>query len=89
MPNKWLSRSLLLLASLLLGAVPVSVAQDTHSYRYSRSGNAAGVHGSPRAGFALMGGGADLDQAYQWLCRHAAGGDLLVLRATGTGSALY
>jgi cyanophycinase len=30
-----------------------------------------------------MGGGANLDEAFQWLCNHAGSGDLLVLRATG------
>jgi cyanophycinase len=30
-----------------------------------------------------MGGGTDLDEAFQWLCERAGGGDLLVLRATG------
>lgn len=31
-----------------------------------------------------MGGGEDLDEAFRWLCDHANGGDLLVIRATGT-----
>jgi cyanophycinase len=30
-----------------------------------------------------MGGGADLDEAFKWLCDRAGAGDLLVLRATG------
>jgi cyanophycinase len=30
-----------------------------------------------------MGGGADLDEAFRWLCDRADGGDFLVLRATG------
>ena len=29
-----------------------------------------------------MGGGSDLDEAFGWLCGHAGGGDLVVLRAT-------
>lgn len=40
--------------------------------------------GSPHAGYALMGGGTDLDEAFVWLCGHAGSGDLLVLRARGT-----
>lgn len=31
-----------------------------------------------------MGGGTDLDEAFEWLCARAGGGDFLVLRATGT-----
>ena len=38
---------------------------------------------SSRAGYALMGGGTDLDEAFKWLCERAAGGDFLVLRASG------
>ncbi len=30
-----------------------------------------------------MGGGTDLDEAFQFLCDRAGGGDFLVLRATG------
>lgn len=33
-----------------------------------------------------MGGGADLDEAFSWLCNHAKGGDMLVLRAAGDGA---
>ncbi len=31
----------------------------------------------------MMGGGADLDEAFRWLCKKANGGDFLVLRARG------
>jgi cyanophycinase len=53
-------------------------------YRYLRVGNAADVSVKPRTGYALMGGGKDLDEAFTWLCDRANGGDLLVVRATGT-----
>jgi cyanophycinase-like exopeptidase len=32
----------------------------------------------------LMGGGLDVDEAYQWMCQRAGGGDLVVIRTTGT-----
>jgi cyanophycinase len=54
-------------------------------YQYIRVGNqadAAGVALHP--GYALMGGGTDLDEAFQWLCDRAPGGDFLILRAHGT-----
>ncbi len=57
-------------------------AQPT-PYQYFRLGNPTPVAGTPRPGFALMGGGKDLDEAFRWLCDRAGGGDLLVLRATG------
>ena len=31
----------------------------------------------------MMGGGADLDEAFRWLCPKANGGDFLILRARG------
>jgi cyanophycinase len=60
------------------------VAQKAPEWKYFRVGNAADAAGHPRPGYALMGGGEDLDEAFQWLCERAGGGDLLVLRATGT-----
>ena len=72
-----------LLAVAILLALPCS-AQSAAPYQYFRVGNAADVQVHPRAGFALMGGGEDLDEAFRWLCDRANGGDLLVIRATGT-----
>jgi cyanophycinase len=64
-------------------AIP-SAAQSDRPYKYFRVGNKADAKDAkPRAGFALMGGGADLDEGFAWLCDRAGGGDLLVLRATG------
>jgi cyanophycinase len=55
------------------------------AYKYFRVGNAADASGAKfRAGYALMGGGKDLDEAFQWLCERAGGGDFLIVRATGT-----
>lgn len=70
------------LAGVFMAALPTSAA-DT-PYQYFRVGNANDVHPATQAGFALIGGGKDLDEAFQWLCRRSGGGDFLVLRATGT-----
>lgn len=53
-------------------------------YQYFRVGSASDVHPATEGGFALIGGGKDLDEAFQWLCRRSGGGDFLVLRASGT-----
>lgn len=67
----------------LAGRLPCS-AQTDHAYKYFRVGNPTdATNAHPRAGYALMGGGTDLDEAFKWLCERAGGGDLLVLRATG------
>jgi cyanophycinase len=50
-------------------------------YKYRRVGNAGDSHATPQAGFALMGGGSKLDEAYRFLCVRAGGGDFLVLSA--------
>jgi cyanophycinase len=74
-------------AGLLILLLPVALpcsAQTATTYKYFRVGNTADAHVTPHAGYALMGGGTDLDEAFLWLCARANGGDLLVVRATGT-----
>ncbi|HEX4037558.1 MAG TPA: cyanophycinase [Acidobacteriaceae bacterium] len=75
--------ALALFACCAGAALPAS-AQTAAPYQYFRVGSKTDVHVHPRAGYALMGGGTDLDEAFRWLCDHADGGDFLVLRASGT-----
>ncbi len=67
--------------ALLVSALPF-FAQSS-AYMYFRVGNAADAPATPRAGFALMGGGEDLDEAFKFLCDRSGGGDLIVLRSHG------
>ncbi|MGB6192538.1 MAG: cyanophycinase [Terracidiphilus sp.] len=69
-------------ALLAIFAFALPSPGQTPAYRYYRVGNPADAAGAPKPGFALMGGGTDLDEAFGWLCAHAGGGDLVVLRAT-------
>ena len=71
------------LSSMALLAVVASAASQTLVYQYMRSGNAQDVITKPVAGYALMGGGTDLDEAFRFLCDKGAGGDFLILRAAG------
>jgi cyanophycinase len=71
--------------SLLLPGLALPVWSQSPAYKYIRVGSADDFAGAPRAGFALMGGGTDLDEAFRWLCNRAGGGDFLVLRASGGG----
>ena len=50
------------------------------------AGNAADAQPSATLspGLVLMGGGTDVDAAFQWMCQRAGGGDFLVIRTTGT-----
>ena len=59
-------------------------AQGMKAYTYVRVGNAADVSAKTEAGFALMGGGTDLDEAFRWMCAHSGGGDFLILRSHGS-----
>jgi cyanophycinase len=53
-------------------------------YSYYRVGNANDVTTATTAGTVLMGGGTDVDAAFQWMCQRSGNGDFLVIRATGT-----
>lgn len=53
-------------------------------YTYSRLGNPRDVATATLPGTVLMGGGADVDEAFRWLCARGGQGDVLVLRAAGT-----
>lgn len=59
---------------------------QTNSFKYLRTGNASNLTTKFAAGYALMGGGSDLDEAFRWLCNKGGGGDFLILRATGDDS---
>lgn len=37
-------------------------------------------------GFVLMGGGADVDEAITWMLQRSGGGDIVVIRSTGTNA---
>jgi cyanophycinase len=66
-------------------ALSVSIgAAEGPGYKYFVLGKPGGVVAKTTAGFALMGGGADQDAAFQWMCDRAGGGDFVVLRASGT-----
>lgn len=74
----------LLASAAALCAQPAPADPQAAAYRYFRVGAPQNIRVEPRAGYVLMGGGADLDEAFRWLCDRAAGGDFLVLRAAGT-----
>jgi len=72
---------LILFGATLSGSAQAPAATK---YRYIRVGAPQNIAVHPRAGYALMGGGTDLDEAFLWLCDRADGGDFLILRAAGT-----
>jgi cyanophycinase len=52
-------------------------------YLHYSSGNSANVERPVRGGLVLMGGGTDVDEAFQYLVERGGGGDVLVLRTSG------
>lgn len=70
----------MLRASFLIAAV--ACAQPP--YQYYLTGNPADVQTSPTAGFTLVGGGKDQDAVMRWFLDRSGGGDIVVLRASGS-----
>jgi len=65
------------------GTAPKPFAEGP-GYKYFLMGANSDASAKTVPGVALMGGGTDQDPAFQWMCERAAGGDFLVLRASGS-----
>src|SRR5882757_914034 len=76
--------SYLPLAYLLLACICATPALAAKQYSYFRVGNPNDVTTSTTPGTVLMGGGTDVDAAFQWMCQKSGNGDFLVIRATST-----
>jgi len=76
-------KHLLALFIALVSCSPAFAAKRP-PYTYVRVGNASNVTTPVTPGIVLMGGGTDVDAAFQWMCGRAGNGDFLVIRATGT-----
>jgi cyanophycinase len=57
------------------------VSRSPAKWAYYRDGKSTDSAAAPKAGFALMGGGGKLEDAYKFLCERTGGGDFLILRA--------
>jgi cyanophycinase len=80
-----LTRCLLLIVLLCTLSASVYAAPKT-GFTSFVVGNPGDAQPSPTLspGLVLMGGGTDVDAAFQWMCQRAGGGDFLVIRTTGT-----
>lgn len=64
---------------------PVATATSIPGgYTYYLTGDPANAQTSTEAGLMLMGGGEDVDAAFTWLIDKSGGGDVVVLRASGS-----
>ena len=66
------------LVCLVLAAAPDA------PYDSYLTGNEADAHTKTSPGLLLSGGGGDVDEAFRWLIAKAGGGDVVVLRASGS-----
>ncbi len=73
-----------LIAIVVAISAILSPAFAAKQYSYFRVGNSNDVTTSITPGTVLMGGGTDVDAAFQWMCARSGNGDFLVIRATGT-----
>jgi cyanophycinase len=80
MKSKWS----ILFASLVVALFAAPSTFGAKSYSYIRVGSPNDITASTTPGTVLMGGGTDVDAAFQWMCQRSGGGDFLVIRATGT-----
>lgn len=74
----------ILALSLLTAITPSAATAPKVGFEYYVTGDAADVASLTSAGTLLMGGGLDVDQAFQWMISKSGGGDFVVIRATGT-----
>jgi cyanophycinase len=49
-------------------------------------GDTADVKAPTKAGMVMMGGGKDVDAAFKWMINRSGGGDVVVIRASGTAA---
>src|SRR5436190_2776975 len=78
--------SILVLTIVLFCTFASSLYAAKPGYKSYIVGNAGDAQPSPglSPGLVLMGGGTDVDAAFQWMCQRAGGGDFVVIRTTGT-----
>jgi cyanophycinase len=79
-------RGLVLMSAVICGLAATVNAAGKTGFTAFIAGNAADAQQSPALtpGLVLMGGGSDVDAAFQWMCQRAGGGDFVVIRTTGT-----
>jgi cyanophycinase len=71
---------------LALATVTLAAIVSAADFEYIREGNTADSSPKTRPGYALLGGGGDVDEAFRFMIERSGGGDFLVLRARGTGA---
>ena len=77
-------KTLVILLAALSVAASAQVVRKTTAYDDFVLGSTTDVAPTTRGGLQLEGGGTDQPEAFRWLIDHAGGGDIVVIRASGT-----
>lgn len=70
--------------NLLAFLVLCNLSFFAQTYTSYFTGNTTNVDTNPSGGICMMGGATEHDEAMKWFLQHGAGGDILVLRASGS-----
>jgi len=70
------------LVTIILLLMYVKVSSQTYTSYFT--GNATDLISNPEGGACMMGGASEHDEAMKWFLQRANGGDILVLRASGS-----
>lgn len=70
--------------STILAIFLVSFFSQSQNYTSYFTGNSADLVTQPTGGVCLMGGASEHDEAMKWFLQQSNGGDVLVIRATGS-----
>ncbi len=70
--------------SLIISALILAFSANGQSYTNWFTGNTEDVQVQPQFGICLMGGAGESDEAMKWFLERANGGDVLVLRTSGS-----
>src|SRR5690242_1860615 len=79
-------RALIVTFAVICAVSPSFYAAKKPGFQSFIVGNPEDAQQSPTLspGLVLMGGGTDVDAAFQWMCERAGGGDFVVIRTSGT-----
>lgn len=65
-------------------SAPKPTGPATRSASIGIVGNPEDVQTTAKSGLVIMGGGADVDEAFRWMIARSGGGDVVIIRTTGT-----
>lgn len=71
---------------LLIIACLTATAQSHRPALLGIIGDTADVQTPTKAGIVMMGGGKDVDAAFKWMIGRCGGGDVVIIRASGTAA---